>query len=139
MMKFTVMLLFLVSLISANGRVPSDSTLGIRRLVAPDYPTVARQAQVVGDVHLLARVKDDGRVESSEVLSGPPVLASHAQKNVLTWQFTKQPDFQKVEIIYRYRLQEPKVHGQVVPSVELESPTEIVIASNLPSPSGHPE
>jgi len=139
MIKLGTGLLFFVSLIRAYAPEGCDSTLAIRRFVSPDYPNVARLAQVSGDVHLRAKVAGDGRVETADVLSGPSILASYARKNVQSWQFTRQPKEQSIEIVYRYRLREPKVYGQAIPSVSLESPTEVVITSNLPFPTGYPE
>ncbi len=139
MTRLSVLVLFLVSLASGYCAEGSGCGLGVRKFVSPDYPNVARLAQVSGDVHLMAKLKDDGRVETVDVLSGPPILASYARKNVLRWQFTCRPREGKIEVVYRYRLRRPKVYGQVVPSVSLESPTEVVITSNLPLPSAQRE
>ncbi len=108
MIKLGGLVLFFVSLISMFTWRASDSGLGIRKFVSPDYPNVARQAQVSGDVRLLAKVAEDGRVETADVLSGPPVLASHAQRNILSWQFTRLPKDQKIEVVYQFRLHEPR-------------------------------
>lgn len=139
MTKPAAVFLFFVCSMHAYARDGCDGILAIRKFISPDYPNVARLAQVSGDVRLRAKVAEDGRVETADVLSGPSILASYARKNVLGWQFTKRPKQQSIEIVYRYRLREPKVYGQVVPSVSLESPTEVVITSNVPLATGYPE
>jgi len=140
MRKFGVLFLYLACMtILVNAGENSERNLGIRKFVSPDYPNVARLAQISGDVHILATVTAQGRVTVADIMSGPPILASYAQKNLLTWEFTVQSQVEKLEIVYRYRLTEPKVYGQVVPSVTLVSPTEVSIVSNFPLPTGHPE
>lgn len=138
MTRLSVLLLFSVLLISAGSAGGSDCDLGVRKFVSPDYPNVARLAQVSGDVRLVAKLADGGWVETADVLSGPPILASYARKNILTWQFTCRAKEQKIEVVYHYRLRGPKVYGRVVPSVSLASPTEIFIISNPPLPSANP-
>ena len=69
-------------------------------------------------------------------MSGPPALAKYAQKNLLTWCFTKRPEHGKVEVVYYYRLRGPRIYSPIVPIVSLESPTQVVITSNPPMPNG---
>lgn len=126
--------LLLASLISVHGG--DSGAIGIRRFVSPDYPNVARWAQVSGEVHLLAKVDESGRVEGADVLSGPPLLAKYARQNLLNWCYTKQPIGGKIEVVYHYRLQGRKIYGAVVPTVSLESPTDVVVTSNPPLPAG---
>jgi len=57
------------------------------RPVEPVYPLVAQQSNVQGSVVLLARVANDGSVESVKVESGPDVLASAAVEAVKQWKF----------------------------------------------------
>ena len=134
MKTFGSLALFLVSLIPVYGGDNCD--IGIRSFVSPDYPNVARLAQISGEVHLLAKVGEDGRVEGADVLSGPPILAKYAQKNLLTWSFTRRPEHGTIVVVYHYRLQGRRIYGTVIPTVSLESPTQVVITSNPPLPAG---
>jgi hypothetical protein len=136
MKRLGMLVLLLVSLIPLKGGENTDTMLGVRRFISPDYPDVARLAQFSGDVRLLAKVSEDGRVETVDVLSGAPILAKYAQENLLTWHFTNLPKEEKLDVVYHYRLRGPKIHGPVIPSVSLESPTEVVIISNPPLPDG---
>jgi TonB family protein len=47
-------------------------------LSSPVYPPLARQARISGDVKIQLRIRADGSVESSEVISGNPMLAPAA-------------------------------------------------------------
>ena len=136
MKRLGLLALLFVSLIPVYGGENCDALFGIRTFISPDYPNEARWAQVSGDVRLLAKVSENGRVKAVDVLSGPPILAMYAQKNLLSWRFTSQPKDGKLEVVYHYRLRGPRIYGTVVPSVSLESPMEIVISSNPPLPTG---
>jgi Gram-negative bacterial TonB protein C-terminal len=133
-MTLTVVLGILV--FASIGRT-ADCNVGVRRLVMPDYPNVARLAQISGDVHLVARVGADGRVTEVAVVSGAPILARYARANLLSWAYTCQPKGGNVQVLYRYRLQGEKVYGAVAPEVSLESPGEILITSNPPLPEAN--
>jgi protein TonB len=54
----------------------------------PDYPDLAREAQVEGTVRLLALVDFDGRVKAVQVLRSIPLLDEAACAAVKNWRFT---------------------------------------------------
>jgi protein TonB len=54
----------------------------------PDYPDLAREAQVEGTVRLLALVDFDGRVKAVQVLRSIPLLDESACAAVKRWRFT---------------------------------------------------
>ena len=59
------------------------------RTVSPDYPSVARAAELEGDVILRASVGADGKVTDVEVLQAVhPVLDEAARKAVLRYEYT---------------------------------------------------
>ncbi len=62
------------------------------RPVEPVYPMLAEQSNVQGSVVLLARVGQDGNVESVHVVSGPEILANAAVEAVKQWRFKPRPD-----------------------------------------------
>jgi TonB family protein len=57
------------------------------RPVEPVYPLLAQQTDVQGSVVLLARIGNDGTVESVQVVSGPDILANAAVEAVKQWRF----------------------------------------------------
>lgn len=69
---------------------PSDkglSEIDLSRLSTPQYPLLARQARITGDVALTLRVRRDGSVESAVVVSGHPMLRQAAQESAQQSQF----------------------------------------------------
>jgi TonB family protein len=72
------------------GGIPVDAEemqKHIQRSVAPNYPEVARQAGIEGDVVLRVYVSSDGRVTDLRILDGPPILARAAVEAVQQWQY----------------------------------------------------
>ena len=134
--QVTLTALLVILAFTSIGRT-ADCSVGIRKLVVPDYPNVARLAQISGDVHLVATVGGDGRVNEVEVVSGAPILAKYARTNLLSWAYACQPEGGRLQVVYRYRLQGKKIYGTVVPEVSLESPNEILIISNPPLPAAN--
>jgi TonB family protein len=57
------------------------------RAVRPDYPLLARQMRVQGEVPLMASIGTDGQVQRLQVLGGPAILADAAQEAVKQWRF----------------------------------------------------
>ena len=70
MKKFASIALLLLSFISVYAG--ENCVLGIRSFVSPDYPDLARLAQISGEVHLLAKVGEDGRVQGADVCRARP-------------------------------------------------------------------
>jgi|SRR5579871_2248299 len=50
----------------------------LSRLSSPMYPPLARAARVSGDVQIALRIRQDGSVESAEVVNGHPLLKAVA-------------------------------------------------------------
>lgn len=57
------------------------------RKVIPPYPQIARIAGVQRTVVLHAQIGKDGRVESVQTISGPPMLIAAAVSAVKQWQY----------------------------------------------------
>jgi protein TonB len=55
--------------------------------VEPEYPAMARQLKMVGEVNLEAVVKEDGTVEKVNVLDGNPVLTKAGAEALMKWKF----------------------------------------------------
>jgi protein TonB len=55
--------------------------------VEPQYPALAKQIHLEGTVHIRAIIARDGTVQSAEVLSGHPWLASAARDAILRWRY----------------------------------------------------
>jgi TonB family protein len=55
--------------------------------VVPVYSDIARKMQLVGTVKLYAHVAPDGRVTSTEVIGGHPILAAAATEAAKRWTY----------------------------------------------------
>ena len=59
--------------------------------VAPTYPALARKANIYGAVKLGVVITSDGRVESTTVIGGNPVLIQAAVDAVRKWRYEAGP------------------------------------------------
>jgi TonB family protein len=50
----------------------------LSKLFPPNYPPLARQARIFGDVHLKVSIHSDGSINSVTLIDGPPVLVQAA-------------------------------------------------------------
>ncbi len=57
-------------------------------LVEPQYPSVARQARITGNVVLRITVDESGSVSSMQVVSGHPILVPAAIAAVRQWKYS---------------------------------------------------
>ena len=70
--------------IRVGGRVKAPNQLFAP---PPQYPALARQAKVQGDVRLDAVIDEQGRVVELKVVSGHPLLLDSAIKAVSQWRY----------------------------------------------------
>jgi TonB family protein len=56
--------------------------------VQPDYPQMARQLKIEGQVELEAVVAENGTVEKVNIVSGNPVLTKPAADAIKKWKFS---------------------------------------------------
>jgi TonB family protein len=60
--------------------------------VAPVYPDLARKLKLRGVVKLIVVIAPDGRVKSTEVMGGNPVLTQAAVEAVRRWRYEEAPE-----------------------------------------------
>jgi TonB family protein len=77
----------IATLVSATGALfaqshpnpeASKSQIILTELFPPSYPPLARQTRISGDVQLELKIRQDGSVDSLEVVSGHPLLQQAA-------------------------------------------------------------
>ena len=69
------------------------------RKVQPNYPPLARQARIQGNVVLTAEISKDGSIENLRLVSGHPMLAPAAMDAVKKWRYIPyESDGRVVEI-----------------------------------------
>lgn len=66
---------------------PSQGPIELVKLYPPTYPPLARQARIEGDVKIEVSVRQDGSVDSAEVVSGHPMLKQAALDSVQQSQY----------------------------------------------------
>jgi TonB family protein len=72
--------------LAQSGQV-SDTGRKLVRKIDPDYPEMARRANLVGTVKIYAVVAPDGTVKSVEPVGGSPLLVQSSEKAILQWKF----------------------------------------------------
>lgn len=72
---------------SAISVAPEEEQKRLRHSFAPEYPDIARQAGVEGDVTLRVVIGKDGLVSNVTPLSGEPVLTRAAMEAVEHWRY----------------------------------------------------
>jgi protein TonB len=63
----------------------------VKTRVVPDFPPLARQLNVTGKVKIEVTISADGRVTSTKVVGGSPVLVGSALDAVKRWRFEAAP------------------------------------------------
>jgi len=75
----------------------------VKSKTAPLYPELARRMSVSGKVKIEVIITPDGRVRSTRVLGGHPLLVQACQDSVKEWKFFPAPEetTQVVEFDFR--------------------------------------
>jgi TonB family protein len=85
------MLVFSSAVIASQALAQENSAEATKRKVktrvVPDYPTLAKQMNVTGKVKLEATISADGRVTSTKVVGGSPLLVNSAIDALKKWRF----------------------------------------------------
>jgi TonB family protein len=69
-------------------KIPTDEAMSaLVTKVNPEYPALARQLKLSGQVEVLANIDEDGSVGDVTTVSGNPVLAKAVVDAVKKWKF----------------------------------------------------
>ena len=69
-------------------RVSSGVSTGLLiKKVQPNYPPLAKQARIQGQVVLQAEISKDGTIQNLQLISGHPMLAPAAIEAVKQWRY----------------------------------------------------
>jgi TonB family protein len=85
MLALGVMTLFTAAATLAQS---SSTERKVKNKVAPTYPELARRMSVAGKVRIEVVITQDGRVRSTKVIGGHPILVQACQDAVREWKFT---------------------------------------------------
>lgn len=66
---------------------PNEAKRNLVTFVQPDYPPLAKAAQIVGIVRASIEVDEDGNVRNVTLISGHPMLATAAVQAIRKWKY----------------------------------------------------
>lgn len=72
---------------SVAQEVQGDLNKRVKTRVQPTYPELARRMAVRGTVKLMVTVGTDGKVKSTKVVGGHPVLVGASEDAIRRWKF----------------------------------------------------
>ena len=93
----------IVLLVSSVAFAENESDRKVKVKIAPEYPELARRLNVTGKVKLEVVIAPDGRVKSSRVVGGHPILGQACINAVKDWKFAPGPEetTQILEFLFR--------------------------------------
>jgi len=65
----------------------AEALTAVLSKVEPDYPPVAKQLHVAGDVEVEAVISESGAVEKVNILHGNPILTKAVADALMKWKF----------------------------------------------------
>ena len=100
---------------------------------APLYPPLAYKARITGTVEVDLTVDLDGKVQSTRLVNGHPLLAGASEKAASLWRFERTQDTKRrmVCVWLVYKLQQTDTEGEETIS-SFFPPNRVEIAKRLP-------
>lgn len=111
---------------SPIGRSPFATPI-VRTAEVPQYPEMAWNAGITGDVVIEVAVTD-GRVSKAEVKSGDRMLASEAVRNVEKWQFAVDVNAAFITT-FSFNVERRNTGASTSPRIELDLPKRVRITA----------
>jgi TonB family protein len=87
----TVAILWGTSTLAQTGST-DESKRKVKTKTAPIYPDLARRMNVTGKVKIEVVIAPDGRVKTTRVIGGHPLLVQACQDAVKEWKFVSAPE-----------------------------------------------
>ncbi|GAC1632246.1 MAG: hypothetical protein NVS9B14_05230 [Candidatus Acidiferrum sp.] len=84
--------LFTTGFVLAQQSATDESKRKIKSKTAPSYPELARRMNVSGKVKIEVIITPDGKVRSTRVIGGHPLLVQSCQDAVKEWKFFPSPE-----------------------------------------------
>jgi TonB family protein len=116
----------------------SQKTTSVAKLFPPAYPPLARAARITGEVRISVHLRQDGSVESAEVIDGHPMLKQAALESARKSEFACAECIQPVaafSLVYDFEISDGchfGPHCQLLDSdqpVITQSPGRVVISA----------
>ncbi|HET8923878.1 MAG TPA: energy transducer TonB [Candidatus Acidoferrum sp.] len=80
-----------VSVFAQSGST-DETKRKVKSKTSPIYPELARRMNVAGKVKIEVVITPDGRVKSTRIVGGHPLLVQACQDAVKEWRFTAAPE-----------------------------------------------
>jgi TonB family protein len=100
----------LAMLAAVSGRAQTGSTdeskRRVKSKVLPSYPELARRMSVVGKVKIEVVVGPDGRVKTTRIVGGHPLLVQVCLDAVKEWKFVPSPEETTQIVEFEFRAAE---------------------------------
>ena len=135
--KLVRTVLLLSATVAFGQRVP-DTQPHLKSAGLPQYPPIARLAQIQGEVKVEFVLNSDGEPVSVIAVSGHPMLKAAAEQNVKTWRFELPKDLYRTEwkydTIFDFKISNDKQpYEDPKLTVTLDSYHYVVVTTNPPS------
>jgi TonB family protein len=83
---------------AAQTRQTDSSDRRIIARVEPEYPETLKRLYIGGIVRIKVTVDPSGKVETTELLGGSPILGQSAMRAVKQWRYAQAPSKQSVTV-----------------------------------------
>lgn len=84
--------LFTTGFVLAQQSATDESKRKVKTRVQPSYPELAKRMNVSGKVKIEVIITPDGKVRSTRVIGGHPLLVQACQDAVKEWKFLAAPE-----------------------------------------------
>ena len=88
----TAVVVFLSAFGFAQSGTTDESNCKVKTRTTPLYPELAKRMNVAGKVKIEVVITPDGRVKSTRVVGGHPLLVQACQDAVKEWKFVAAPE-----------------------------------------------
>src|SRR5216683_2491191 len=88
----TALLLFSGTSGFAQSGSTDETKRKVKTKIAPMYPELAKRMNVAGKVKIEVVITSDGRVKTTRVVGGHPLLVQACQDAVKEWKFMPAPE-----------------------------------------------
>ena len=90
----------------AQTGTTDESKRKVKTRVTPAYPDLARRMNVAGKVKIDVVIGADGRVKTTRVVGGHPLLVQVCQDAVREWKFAPAPEETTQTVEFEFRTAE---------------------------------
>ena len=90
----------------AQSGSTDESKRKVKTRVTPVYPELARRMNVAGKVKIEVVISPDGRVKTTRVVGGHPLLVQACQDAVKEWKFAPAPEETTQIVEFEFRAAE---------------------------------